>query len=133
MDYLSDTSFLIRLWRDRESGPERQFIEQHALETVGLPWIVKAEFLRGAVAANQDEKAVAEFLARYPTVWPTENTLMLYAKLYSDLRRKNQMIGANDLWIAASALELQKPLLTSNTREFIRVPDLRLVEHLPAA
>jgi len=85
MDYLSDTSFLIRLWRDKEKCRERRFIEQHAYETVGLPWIVKAEFLRGVFLANQDEQPTVDFLARYLTVWPTENTLKLYARSVSDL------------------------------------------------
>jgi predicted nucleic acid-binding protein len=35
-------------------------------------------------------------------------------------------IGANDTWIAAQALAIGATLVTNNTREFTRVPDLML-------
>ncbi len=36
------------------------------------------------------------------------------------------MIGANDLCIAAHARSLELTLVTDNTREFGRVPDLKI-------
>ena len=49
-----------------------------------------------------------------------------YARIRADLERRGQPIGANDLWIAAHALALGCTLVTNNTREFERVPGLRL-------
>ena len=34
--------------------------------------------------------------------------------------------GANDMWIAATALAHAQPLLTRNAREFARVPGLQV-------
>ena len=39
---------------------------------------------------------------------------------------KSQLMGCNDMWIAAHALALDLPLVTNNTREFSRVPGLTI-------
>jgi predicted nucleic acid-binding protein len=36
------------------------------------------------------------------------------------------LIGSNDLWIAATALEREMALVTRNTAEFSRVPGLKI-------
>jgi len=45
-------------------------------------------------------------------------------KIRDGLRRGGNMIGANDLFIAAHARSLGMTLVTNNTREFYRVPGL---------
>lgn len=47
-----------------------------------------------------------------------------YAQLRLDLERRGQIIGNNDLWIAAHCLQLGLTLVTNNESEFRRVPDL---------
>jgi predicted nucleic acid-binding protein len=49
--------------------------------------------------------------------------------LYTALVRSNQSVGANDLWIAASATEHDLPLLTRNASEFRRVAGLNVVDY----
>ena len=72
---------------------------------------------------------VTSFLARYPTIWVTDDTLVHYARLYRTLVRSTQTVGANDLWIAASATEHNLPLLTRNVSEFGRVAGLKVVDY----
>ena len=50
----------------------------------------------------------------------------LYGKLRSDLLNRGQVIGSNDLWIAAQAIRNDLVLVTANEREFARVPNLKL-------
>lgn len=129
MDYLSDTTFLIDLWRDRvKGGPASRFADAHAGQVVAVPWIAKAEFLRGAFVVAQGAPAEL-FLKTFQTLWPGEVTVREYAELYGKLRLTNTMIGPHDLWIAASALELGLPLLTRNTAEFKRVPGLTVKDY----
>lgn len=128
MDYLGDTSFLIGLWRRRAEGPERRFIDRHANAVLALPWIAKAEFLRGAVLAGHDPGAVTRFLSGYPVAWPSDLTLEIHARTWAALAGSRQMIGVHDLWIASSALEHRLPVLTGNAAEFRRVPDLAVVD-----
>jgi len=125
MDYLTDTTFLIDLWRERgRAGAALRFVERHGEAVVGLPWMAKGEFLRGALLAGHNEKNVEAFLNAFLVVWPTEATLRHYARVFVTLRKTNAMIGPNDLWLAACALEHEIPLLTRNTQEFARVNNL---------
>jgi len=55
-----------------------------------------------------------------------EGAALYYAEIRADLKRRGVMIGANDLFIAAHALALGLTLVTNNTAEFERVPNLRL-------
>ena len=52
------------------------------------------------------------------------------ARAYGDIRAHlfsiGKPIGPNDLWIAAHARSLNLPLITNNTREVSRVPDLTI-------
>ncbi|MBC8011104.1 MAG: type II toxin-antitoxin system VapC family toxin, partial [Burkholderiales bacterium] len=43
---------------------------------------------------------------------------------FRHLRTCGQLIGTNDLWIAANARAHGRPLVTNNTAEFTRVPGL---------
>ena len=50
-----------------------------------------------------------------------------HAELWAELARAGAMIGPHDLLIAATALAQGHSLVTTNQREFHRVPGLRLV------
>lgn len=50
----------------------------------------------------------------------------VYAGIVRVLRSRGKLIGTNDLWIAAVALERSWPLVTRNTAEFVRVSGLQL-------
>jgi tRNA(fMet)-specific endonuclease VapC len=55
-----------------------------------------------------------------------------YAVLRTDLERKGQLIGPNDMLIAAHALALDAILVTDNVREFKRVKGLKIENWLRA-
>ena len=130
MEYLTDTTFLIDMWRERiRGGPATNFAVAHGLDTFSVPWVAKGEFLRGAVCAGTDQERVCAFLQNFRTVFPTEATLLAYAHLYSILRRENKLIGPHDLWIAACGLDIGAPLLTRNADEFERVPNLQVIDY----
>lgn len=40
------------------------------------------------------------------------------------MEKNGRLIGANDLWIAATALAHDMPLVTANHKDFVRVPGL---------
>jgi tRNA(fMet)-specific endonuclease VapC len=64
----------------------------------------------------------------------TENVAEHYARIRADLERHGVIIGANDLWIAATALAHGATLVSANTGEFSRVPGLALEDwSLPQA
>jgi tRNA(fMet)-specific endonuclease VapC len=49
-----------------------------------------------------------------------------YGHVRATLQQLGQPIGNNDLWLAAHALAEGWTLVTNNTREFARVPGLRV-------
>jgi tRNA(fMet)-specific endonuclease VapC len=49
-----------------------------------------------------------------------------YGGIPLHLETKGQMIGNNDLWIAAHCLHLGLTLVTNNEREFKRIPNLAI-------
>ncbi len=42
------------------------------------------------------------------------------------LRKRNEMIGSHDLWIAVAALQCGVPLVSQNKAELERVPGLQV-------
>ncbi len=52
-----------------------------------------------------------------------------YAEIARTLRPKGLLIGGNDIWIAATAVHYDQPLVTRNLEHFARVPDIRLVSY----
>jgi len=125
MDFLIDTTLLIDLWREqRNPGPATRFAREHAHQTAGMTWMVMGEFLRGSYTAGIKREQVQDFLEAYLLVWPTLDTIDQYARLFTDLKVAGRVVGPNDLWIAAAALERQIPLATRNRRDFEGIPDL---------
>lgn len=97
-----------------------------------VPLIVVGELRAGFAAGKQrqlNERLLQRFLdaPNVSTVSITDQTTILFAKIYFGLRQKGRPIGANDLWIAAIALERDQPLLTLDS-DFSWVPDLMLVQ-----
>jgi predicted nucleic acid-binding protein len=56
-------------------------------------------------------------------------TAVEFANVARKLRTSGQMIGANDLWIAAIAILYGLPVLTRNANEFNRIPRLSVISY----
>lgn len=126
VERLLDTNFLISRWRDGGKSAAARWLDANPDLVVGLPWIVKAEFLRGAAVAGHNPGEIREFLDHFPVAWPDDQTLEIYAVQFAKLRAVNALPGPNDLWIAASALQHRVPLVTRNTAHFGKIERLRL-------
>ena len=57
----------------------------------------------------------------------TEAVARVHAELWVELERLGLMVGAHDLWIAATGVAHGFGVATGNAREFLRVPGLRVV------
>lgn len=125
MDAVADTSLLVGLWR--RQGWAVQYAANNAGLTLGIPWIVLGEFWHGAQRAGHPEELVRNFLTLGQTIWDPEPVVPEYARLCASLQDHAvyYQIGQNDLWIAAVAVTINKPLVTRNLRHFGAVPGLR--------
>ena len=61
-----------------------------------------------------------------PVIWPDPATTFHYGEIRFHLERAGTPIGSNDLWIAAHARSANLVLVSNNTREFERVPGLKI-------
>ncbi len=127
MRYLLDTNVISDLMR-RPRGPAALRVEALGIDAVFTSVIVAAELRFGvrrsesAPLARRLEEAL-EALSVVSFETPAD---AVYVDLRTSLERLGTPIGANDLFIAAHAKVLDACLVTDNTREFSRVPGLRI-------
>ena len=122
-----DTSFLIDLEREHVRGSTTgavQFLERLESARLYLPAIVAGELAAGASMANRPRWEA--FLAPFFLLPVTPDVAWEYGRADRHLRGVGQLIGANDLWIAATALAHGMPVVTRNVDHFRRVPHLEV-------
>ncbi|MEL6353009.1 MAG: type II toxin-antitoxin system VapC family toxin [Cyanobacteria bacterium J06627_28] len=126
--YLLDANVCVRFMNGTSANVARNFNRCHS-KSIVVCSIVRAELLYGARHSRQIEKnllRVKEFLKPLPSLPFDDACAEEYAKIKSELSRKGNLIGPNDLLIAAIALAHDIILITNDTREFSRVRNLRL-------
>jgi tRNA(fMet)-specific endonuclease VapC len=127
---LIDTTLLIDLQRSSRN-PRRQDAEswlgQNPNEVLTIPVTVLGEFAEGF--AQRDDPSLLRFWVGYQIVPIDADIALRYGELSRRLRESGQNIGANDMWIAATAVELGLPLLTRNVGHFGRVPELEVLTY----
>ncbi len=100
-----------------------------ALAECGISQIVLGELEYGVFNSPENRqldnrKSLYDFLSAVHIHPLTNEVAAVYGEVRAVLRRQGMLIGPNDLWIAAHALSLKATLVTNNTREFKRVPNL---------
>jgi len=75
-------------------------------------------------SAHAIERRVDALLTLVDVVGVDSAVAKRYGVLRAHLAEQGTLIGMNDLWIGAHALELGLTLVTDNVREFARVPGL---------
>jgi len=126
--YLLDTNTCIFL---KNRKPEHVLSRlRHAIdEGVYLSSISVAEMQFGVYGSEHIERnriALTEFLAPFEILDFNDEDAEEFGKLRSDLRRRGMLIGPYDMLIAAQALVRDLILVTNNTGEFSRIPNLKL-------
>ncbi len=126
--YMLDTNICIYIRKTQPPEVLTRF-RQAAPGSLCMSAITFAELMHGAAKSQ----AVAPNLARLRTlrlqipVLPfDESAAELYGSIRADLERRGELIGSNDLLIAAHALSAGMILVTNNMREFRRVQGLKV-------
>ena len=127
LSYLLDTNILSDLIRNPQ-GKVATRIAKVGEETICTSIIVASELRFGASKSGS-----AKLADRVDMILSALDVLALeapvdshYANVRWDLTRRGTPIGPNDLLIAAHALSLGLTVVTANTGEFSRVPDLKV-------
>ena len=104
-------------------------LRANPINDVCISVITKSELLYGVEVSpgrHQDGVAVDAFLRHIAVLDFPDQAAPHYAEIRADLRMRGEMIGANDLLIAAHARCLGLMLVTNNIREFGRVQKLAI-------
>ena len=124
---LLDTNICIHVINQRPAQVLAR-LREHALGSIGVSSVTACELAFGVAktGSQRNERALQMFLAPIEVLLFDEAVVWHYGRLRAELERLGQPIGAMDTMIAAHALALDAVLVTNNTREFSRVPALRL-------
>lgn len=126
--YMFDTNTCIHLIKHRPKTLCEK-ISVFPSESIAVSSIVIAELWYGVSLSQkkrQNKAALRDFLDYVDVLdWP-HGAGPVYGSIRKHLKEKGTPIGAMDLLVAAHALFLGAVLVTDNTREFERVPNLKL-------
>ncbi len=125
--YLLDTNILSDLIKNPQ-GQAAQRISSAGEASVCTSIVVAAELRYGAEKKGSPKLAErVELLLSALEVLPLESPAdRHYGQIRNYLATQGTPIGPNDLLIAAQARALELTLVTANTQEFSRVPNLRM-------
>lgn len=126
--YLLDTNIVIHIRQRRSAAVLAHFTSLVPGESV-MSVITLGELARG-VEKSQDRianlKTLQELAGIIPVVALPPAAGESYGAFRVALERRGEIIGNNDLWIAAHAHAARLILVTNNEREFRRIPELRI-------
>ncbi|MFN2317925.1 MAG: type II toxin-antitoxin system VapC family toxin [Gemmatimonadales bacterium] len=128
VELILDTTVLVDLEREALAGvpgPAMAFLEAHPGERLYLTFTVAGELAAGpGVSGRAQWEAL---IAPFEILPATPDVCWHYGRAYRYLATNGLTIGANDLWIAATALAHGHAVVTRNVREYQRVPGLVVV------
>jgi len=126
--FLLDTNICVFLIRN-QSERVRDHIRRRRVGDIGVSAITESELRFGADKSSDPEKnhAVLErFFLTLPVLAFDSGCAREYGRIRAFLEKKGTPIGSLDTLIAAHALSGEMTVVTNNTREFKRVPGLRV-------
>jgi tRNA(fMet)-specific endonuclease VapC len=126
--FLLDTNICIYIAKANPASVLDRFRKARS-GSIAISAVTYGELLYGAAKsrhATEVRKALERFTEHVPALSVDASTADHYGQLRTLLEQRGEVIGNNDLWIAAHALARKLVLVTNNEREFRRVPALKL-------
>ena len=125
--YLLDTNIVSDLVR-YPTGQTFNQIKRFGEKTICTSIVVAAELRygirkKGSIRLTRQVEAILSHINILALKPPADEQ---YAKLRVFLENAGTPIGPNDMLIAAQAIALDLTLVSANTKEFSRIPDLKL-------
>jgi len=126
--YMLDTDICIYIIKRKPRSVLKR-LENLQPGQLAMSAITFAELMNGAKKSKQVEANVAKLneLGELIQICPfDQKAAIFYGDVRSTLEKKGNIIGSNDLLIAAHALSLDWILVSNNEKEFKRVDGLRI-------
>jgi tRNA(fMet)-specific endonuclease VapC len=122
-----DTVVLIDLERELtrgKPGPAMAALKRFATHELFLTPTIAGELAAGE--SMRKHEVWSRFIEPFTLLTISSVVCWKYGELYRVSRAKGTMIGANDLWIAATALAYDEVLLSRNRNDFKKISKLKL-------
>ena len=122
-----DTVVLIDIERELTRG--KPGAAMLALKRFGNHELFLTPTVAGELAAGESmrkHEVWSRFIEPFTLLAINSQVCWIYGELCRALRSKGTLIGANDLWIAATALAYDELLLSRNRNDFKKISRLRL-------
>ncbi|MEW6623021.1 MAG: type II toxin-antitoxin system VapC family toxin [Bacillota bacterium] len=128
MKYMLDTNICIYIIKKKPINVFQTF-QSLKVGDVCISSITFAELQYGVYKSQHQERnqiALFNFLAPIEILSFSDKAASFYGKIRFNLEKRGQIIGPYDLLIAAHAVSENLILITNNTDEFSRIPNLQL-------
>lgn len=131
MSLLLDTNVCIDVLRGNPGVIAR--FQEHSPHELILSVVTEFELLQGTGRAPVTYRAaewrkVNAFLAQFKMIPFDSQCARLAAEINAGLLNAGTPVGVLDVYIAATALRLGVPVVTSNSRDFSRIKDLAVID-----
>lgn len=126
--YLLDTNICIYIAKHNPPLVRERFA-RHTANELAMSVVTLGELRFGAEKSQSRDRAlaaIAQLEAKMHIAALAESAGEHYGQIRAALQLRGEMIGNNDLWLAAHARAEGWILVTNNEREFARVDGLRV-------
>lgn len=126
LNYILDTDICIYLIKKHSPSLIKK-INGLSYGNIGISSVTMAELQYGVSKSQHKEKnslALDKFLLSLEVIAFDDLAAITYGEIRAYLERKGQIIGSLDLMIASHVASLGLTLVTNNTKEFSRIPNL---------
>ena len=126
--YLLDTNICIYIRQERPQAVMERF-KALPPDSMAISVITYGELVYGVRKSSDPHRAMMileELTALIPVMPMATDEAETYGTIRSDQAARGELIGNNDLWIAAHAKSLEMILVTNNEKEFQRVSGLKV-------
>jgi tRNA(fMet)-specific endonuclease VapC len=135
MGLIFDSSVLICLERNLQNV--EKIIAGKEEEPYGISVITVSELLHGVHRADSEKRRLEReaFVERVIELFPAYpfdlNAARIYARIWANLVKKGIALGAHDLMIGSTAVSLGFSVITTDIRDFEKIPGLKIEKFGP--
>jgi tRNA(fMet)-specific endonuclease VapC len=128
MAVLIDTTVLVKAERRGQSLDQAVGDQDRAISVITASELLHGVHRARAAAIRARRSAFVEHVISAIEPLPITTAIArAHAEIWAELENDGNLIGAHDLWIAATALSHGMDVATADARDFKRVPGLSVV------
>lgn len=128
MNYILDTNICVHMIKSK-SFSVLKHAKKKTTTQIYISTITESELWYGVHNSQmyeENKKSIEGFLEFFPKISFTSSAAEIAGELKAIHRKNGKTIGANDLLIAAQALDIDAILVTGNEKEFKQINGLRV-------